>query len=154
MCPFTCLPGPTRFVPSPPHWKIFHSCLAFCPVQWTNPLSRFGSWCTITSAMHRGWLGHCGSVLFEAIRSFIDDPSRCVSHIKPNICFRSHMSNHTALYFRQILHCDKWFLTHETQSRVRQWRVVGTVAGWLPYGWDIRLQHSVGHSVVIRGSLG
>ena len=64
------------------------------------------------------------------------------------------MMNHTALYFRQILHWDKWFLMHETHSQVRHWRVVGTKAGWLPYGWDIRLQRSVGHSGVIRGSLG
>ena len=64
------------------------------------------------------------------------------------------MSNHTALYFWQILHWDKWFLTLETHSRVRHCCVVGTIAGWLPYGWDIRLQRSVGHSGVIGRSLG
>ena len=142
-----CPPPP----PPPPHWKIFHSCLAFCPMQWTILLSWFGSWGTITSAVHRGWLGRGGGVLFGAIWSFINDPSRCVSHVKLNICFRSHMSNHTALYFRQILHWDKWFFTHETHSRVRHWRVVGTIAGWLPSGWDIRLQRSVGHSGVVGG---
>ena len=147
-------PSPIHFAPPPPLIRLcFHSCLVlYAPCSGLVRCSGSAPGVQLTLALHRGRLGRCGGMLSGVIRPFIDDPIQYVSHVKVRNCFKAIYWIKLYIIFGKLSTVVSGFSCMRHYPRVH-WRVVGTIAGWLYFSWEVGLQRYVCCSWIFKGSL-